>query len=60
MLAPQHARYDLAARDELFVGHTRLLGDERLADRTRAHAIVMVAWWVVRLRQERAAAVLGA
>ncbi|HET7758477.1 MAG TPA: phosphotransferase [Gaiellaceae bacterium] len=60
VLAPQQARYDPAARDELYVGHARLLGDERLADRTRAHAIVMVAWWVVRLRQERAAAVLGA
>lgn len=55
VLAPQHAHRELAAWDELFVRHARLLGDEGLARRTRAHAEVLAAWWVVRLRQERAA-----
>jgi aminoglycoside phosphotransferase (APT) family kinase protein len=55
VMAPQHAWHDLALWDELFVRHAELLGDVRLAERTRVHAHVMAAWWVVRLRQELAA-----
>jgi hypothetical protein len=53
--APQHAQHPPEAWDGLFVRHAQALGDERLAGRTRAHARVMAAWWVVRLRQEQAA-----
>jgi len=55
VMAPQHARHDLSSWDELFSRHARMLGDDRLAERSRAHAVVMAAWWVVRLRQELAA-----
>jgi hypothetical protein len=49
---PQLAGHDLSGWDGLFAEHAELLGDASLADRTRAHARVMSAWWVVRLHQE--------
>ena len=55
VVTPQLAEYGLSEWDGLFAEHAELLGDCLLAERTRAHARVMSAWWVVRLRQELAA-----
>ena len=52
VMTPQLADRSLAEWEPLFVAHAELLGDAALADRTRAHARLMAAWWVVRLRQE--------
>ena len=55
VLTPQLADQPLADWEPLFAAHAELLGDASLADRTRTHARLMAAWWVVRLRQELAA-----
>ena len=55
VMTPQLADRSLADWEPLFAAHAELLGDGSLADRTRAHARLMAAWWVVRLRQELAA-----
>lgn len=52
VMTPQLADRSLEDWEPLFVKHAGILGDPRLAERTRAHALVMAAWWVVRLRQE--------
>ena len=52
VMTPQFADRPFAGWEPLFATHAELLGDDALADRTRAHARVMAAWWVVRLRQE--------
>jgi aminoglycoside phosphotransferase (APT) family kinase protein len=55
LMTPQLADRTVEEWEPLFAAHAELLGDSRLADRTRAHACVISAWWVVRLRQEIAA-----
>ena len=55
IMTPQLADRSLDDWEPLFVKHAELLGDPMLAERTHAHARVMAAWWVIRLRQEIAA-----
>jgi len=53
--SPKLLGRDVEELEQLIELHAERLGDARLAARTRAHARLMVAWWVVRLQQELSA-----
>lgn len=52
LASPQLLALDAQRFEPLIELHAELLGDPQLADRSRAYARLMIAWWVVRLRRE--------